>query len=479
MDEKDNKEEQKEEGSERDYQKLVIEAGLADYSPVRGCMVIKPYGYALWENIQKIMDKKIKETGHQNAYFPLLIPEEFLKREKKHVDGFSPELAVVTIGGGKKLQENLVIRPTSETIIYDSFSKWIHSWRDLPMLINQWANVVRWEMRTRLFLRTTEFLWQEGHTAHATEAEAQEETLKMLAVYKEFAQNYLAMPVIDGQKSESEKFAGAQNTYSIEAMMKDKKALQAGTSHNLGQNFSKVFDIKFTDKDKEEKYVWQTSWGVSTRLIGGIVLQHSDERGLILPPNIAPIQVVMVPIYKTETEREQVLKEAKKIAESLEELSVKIDDRDEVTPGFKFNDWELKGVPLRLEIGPKDMEKKQVVFVRRDTREKNAVKNADIKKEAGRVLEAIQKNMFEAALKFMKENIFTVDSYEELKDVVVKKGGFARAHWCGKILCEKKVKEETKGTIRCIPFAEKEEKGSCAVCGDKTTGKRVIFSKAY
>jgi len=461
------------------YQKLVIEAGLADYSPVRGCMVIKPYGYALWENIQKVIDARIKETGHQNAYFPMLIPEEFLRREKQHVEGFSPELAVVTVAGGKKLQEPLVVRPTSETIIYDSFSKWIHSWRDLPMLINQWANVVRWEMRTRLFLRTTEFLWQEGHTAHATEQEAEDEALKMLGVYKEFAEHYLALPVIDGQKSEAEKFAGAQTTYTVEAMMKDKKALQAGTSHNLGQNFAKAFHITFMDDKQQERHVWQTSWGVSTRLIGAIVLAHSDEKGLVLPPRIAPIQAVIVPIYKTDEEKQSVIAKAREIAKKLSALAVKVDEREEVTPGFKYNDWELKGVPLRIEVGPKDIEKKQVVCVRRDSKEKLFVADADVVKTVPELLEKIQSSLYGRALAFMKENTKAVETYDELKDIVRRDGGFVRAHWCGDGACEKRIKEETKATLRCIPFAEKEESGECIVCGKKTKGKRVIFAKAY
>lgn len=461
------------------YLDVIEAAELADYSPVKGCMVIRPYGYAIWENIQKIVDEKFKKTGVQNAYFPLFIPESFLKREAEHVKGFAPELAVVTHAGGKKLEEPLVVRPTSETIIYDMFSKWIHSYRDLPMLINQWANVVRWEKRTRLFLRTTEFLWQEGHTAHATEKEADAKTLEMLEVYRDFSESYLAIPVITGKKSESEKFAGAVYTTSIEAMMQDKKALQLGTSHMLGQNFAKPFEVKFLNKDEEMEYTWQTSWGVSTRMIGGLIMAHSDDKGLILPPKIASVQVVIVPVWASEGEKEIVENKAKEIADKLGKynISTKIDIR-EGRPGPKFFEWEKKGVPLRLEIGPKDIAKKSIVAVRRDTGEKESVAEEKIDSYAVEMLEKIQKNLFSRALDFREKNTHAVDSWEEFKETVEKQGGFLLSHWCGVPECEEKIKEETKATIRCIPFDQKKESGKCIYCGKKSQG-RVVFAKAY
>lgn len=461
------------------YLDVIEAAELADYSPVKGCMVIRPYGYAIWENIQKIVDEKFKKTGVQNAYFPLFIPESFLKREAEHVKGFAPELAVVTHAGGKKLEEPLVVRPTSETIIYDMFSKWIHSYRDLPMLINQWANVVRWEKRTRLFLRTTEFLWQEGHTAHATEKEADAKTLEMLEVYRDFSESYLAIPVITGKKSESEKFAGAVYTTSIEAMMQDKKALQLGTSHMLGQNFAKPFEVKFLNKDEEMEYAWQTSWGVSTRMIGGLIMAHSDDKGLILPPKIASVQVVIVPVWASEGEKEIVENKAKEIADKLGKynISTKIDIR-EGRPGPKFFEWEKKGVPLRLEIGPKDIAKKSIVAVRRDTGEKESVAEEKVDSYAVEMLEKIQKNLFSRALDFREKNTHAVDSWEEFKETVEKQGGFLLSHWCGAPECEEKIKEETKATIRCIPLDQKKEAGKCIYCGKKSQG-RVVFAKAY
>ena len=460
------------------YTDVIAAAEMADYAPVKGCMVIRPYGYAIWENFQKVLNKMFKETGHENAYFPLFIPESFLKREENHIEGFSPELAVVTHAGGKKLEENLVVRPTSETIIYDSFSKWIESWRDLPLLINQWANVVRWEMRTRLFLRTTEFLWQEGHTAHATENEAEEEVLKMLEVYRKFSEEYLALPVIPGRKSENEKFAGALRTYCIEGMMQDKKALQCGTSHNLGQNFAKVFDVKFLDQEGTKQYVWQTSWGVSTRLIGALIMAHGDDNGIIVPPKIAAVQAVVIPIWKSDEEREKVLEVAKKINDELKEngVGVKLDERD-LRPAWKYFEWELKGVPIRIELGPRDIEKGEAVLVRRDTGEKKNVLQKQLADEVKKELEAIQKNLFDRALKFQKENTFETDSWEEFKKIMAGDGGFVKANWCGETKCELAIKEETKATVRCIPFNEKAS-GKCIHC-DKKAKEKVIFAQAY
>ena len=460
------------------YTDVIAAAEMADYAPVKGCMVIRPYGYAIWENFQKVLDKMFKETGHENAYFPLFIPESFLKREENHIEGFSPELAVVTHAGGKKLEENLVVRPTSETIIYDSFSKWIESWRDLPLLINQWANVVRWEMRTRLFLRTTEFLWQEGHTAHATENEAEEEVLKMLEVYRKFSEEYLALPVIPGRKSENEKFAGALRTYCIEGMMQDKKALQCGTSHNLGQNFAKVFDVKFLDQEGTKQYVWQTSWGVSTRLIGALIMAHGDDNGIIVPPKIAAVQAVVIPIWKSDEEREKVLEVAKKINDELKEngVGVKLDERD-LRPAWKYFEWERKGVPIRIELGPCDIEKNEAVMVRRDTGEKRNVLQKQLADEVKKELEAIQKNLFDRALKFQKENTFETENWEEFKKIMAGDGGFVKANWCGDSKCELEIKEETKATIRCIPFGEKAS-GKCIHC-DKKAKEKVIFAQAY
>ncbi|OGO60731.1 MAG: proline--tRNA ligase, partial [Chloroflexi bacterium RBG_19FT_COMBO_49_13] len=436
------------------YNELVLKAELADYSPVRGCMVVRPYGWALWENIQQALDRRFKATGHVNAAFPLLIPKSFLEKEKEHVEGFSPELAIVTIGGGEILEEPLVVRPTSETIIGYMYSKWIKSYRDLPVLINQWGSVVRWEMRTKLFLRTTEFYWQEGHTAHATSKEAEEETQQMLNVYADFAINDASVPVVAGRKSNSEKFAGAVRSYSIEAMMGDTRALQAGTSHFLGQNFAKAFDIQYLDKNNELQYVWTTSWGLSTRFIGAIIMTHGDDQGLILPPKLAPIQVVIVPIYKNDEEKSKVLNTVTKVeTELIQNFRVKVDSREEVTPGFKFNDWEMRGVPLRIEIGPKDVDKEGVAFARRDLpgkAGKSFVPQDQITAQVAEMMQTIQASLYERALAFRWANTHGPRDYEELKSVV--ELGWAHAWWCGSDACEAKVKEETKATTRCIPM---------------------------
>nr|PZN05292.1 MAG: proline--tRNA ligase [Bacillota bacterium] len=459
------------------YVDVIVKSELADYSPVRGCIVIRPYGYAIWENIQKLLDRRFKETGHKNAYFPIFIPESLLQKEAEHVEGFAPEVAWVTHGGQDELAERLAVRPTSETIICSMYSKWIQSWRDLPVLINQWANVVRWEKSTKPFLRTTEFLWQEGHTAHRTEEEAEEETLRMLQIYRDFAENDLAIPVISGRKSENEKFAGALRTYTIEAMMSDGKALQAGTSHNLGQHFSKVFNIQFLDQDGKLKYVWQTSWGVSTRLIGALIMTHGDDRGLKLPPRIAPIQVIIVPIFGKK--KEEVLAKSRELYQLLKEkFRVELDDRDEYTPGWKFNEWEMRGVPVRLEIGPRDLEQNQVMLVRRDTGEKILVKEADLLNFLNDLMEDIQANMFRQAKKFMDDNTHTATNFEELKELLINKRGFVKAMWCGEGECEKKVKEETTATLRCIPFEQEVISDKCAVCGKKAD-KMVYFAKSY
>jgi prolyl-tRNA synthetase len=460
------------------YTDIVMKAELADYSPVKGCMVIRPYGYAIWENIKTILDKMIKDTGHSNAYFPLFIPESFMTKEAEHVEGFAPECAVVTHGGGKKLEENLYVRPTSETIMYSMFSRWIKSWRDLPFLINQWANVVRWEMRTRLFIRTTEFLWQEGHTAHETHEESEQETLKMLGIYKKFATEYLAIPVFDGVKSDSEKFAGALKTYAIEGMMQDKKALQAGTSHDLGQNFSKAFDIKFQSRKGSLEYVWQTSWGVSTRLIGALVMAHSDDKGLVLPPKIAPIQVVLIPIYRDTEMRTRVVNASREIEKELAGIAkVFVDDREQYTPGWKFNEWELKGVPIRIEIGPRDLDRQQVVLVRRDNGEKIPVSRNGLAAKIDELLNEVQNGIFNKALKFRDENTLAIDAYDEFKKRM-EDGVFAFSHWCGNPDCEEKIKEETKATIRVLAFETPAEKGKCIICGGESS-KRAIFAKAY
>ncbi len=462
------------------YTDTILQAELADYSPVKGCMVVRPYGYALWEQIQKALDQMIKDTGHSNAYFPMFIPESFLKKEKEHVEGFAPECAVVTHGGGKELEEPLIVRPTSETIINFMFAKWVQSWRDLPILINQWANVVRWEMRTRLFLRTTEFLWQEGHTAHATAEEAEEEAQRMLGVYREFAENWMALPVLTGEKTENERFAGAVRTYCIEAMMRDGKALQAGTSHFLGQNFSKAFDIKYQSPEGGLEHVWQTSWGVSTRLIGAIILGHGDDKGLILPPRLAPVQIVIVPIYKTDEEKATVLERCQQIfAELKPRFRVHLDQREQYTPGWKFNHWEQKGVPLRVNIGPKDVAGNVVEIARRDTGEKvRGVSQASLVGELEGLLPAVQKAIYERALAFRKENTRQLANYGEFKATLEERSGFVEAHWCGSSACEASIKEETKATIRLIPFDWQPDSGKCIRCGG--AGKtRVVYAKAY
>ncbi|MDA9555325.1 proline--tRNA ligase [Pelobium sp.] len=475
------------------YNELVTKADLAEHSSVRGCMVIKPYGYSIWEKIQSILDQKFKETGHSNAYFPLFIPKSFFSKEASHVDGFATECAVVTHyrlkndGNGNiivdeeaKLEEELIVRPTSETIIWNTYKGWIQSYRDLPILVNQWANVVRWEMRTRLFLRTTEFLWQEGHTAHATAEEAIAETEQMLNVYADFAENWMAMPVIRGRKTANERFAGALDTYCIEALMQDGKALQAGTSHFLGQNFAKAFDVKFTSKEGKLEHVWATSWGVSTRLMGALIMAHSDDQGLILPPKLAPIQVVIVPIYKGEEELSKISAEADKIIAVLKAkgISVKYDDRDTQRPGFKFAEYELKGVPVRLAMGGRDLENNTIEVARRDTRTKETLSRDGIADAVEQLLADIQINIYNKAHAFREENTTKVDSYEEFKKVLTEKGGFIAAHWDGTSETEAKIKEETKATIRCIPLNNEQESGVCIYSGKPST-QRVIFALAY
>jgi len=461
------------------YVDVVRKAELADYTTIKGCMVIRPYGYGLWENMQAGLDRRIKETGHKNAYFPLFIPESLLKKEAEHVEGFAPELAWVTHGGNQKLEERLAVRPTSEAIICSLYSKWVRSWRDLPILINQWVNIVRWEKVTRLFLRTTEFLWQEGHTAHKTEQEAEEETLKILnQVYRDYIEKDLAIPVIVGRKTEKEKFAGALHTYTLEALMSDGKMLQAGTSHNLGQNFAKAFNIKFLDEDQQEKYVWQTSWGTTTRLIGALVMVHGDERGLKLPPKVAPVQVIIVPIMFDKTKKE-VLEKAESIRTILKkDFRVEIDTRDGYTPGWKFNEWEMRGVPLRLEIGPKDMAQGQVMLARRDTGEKMAVKEEKLAETVKELLDNIQENLFTRAKKFLEENIRETSDYNEFKKIIEKQKGLIKTYWCGNKECEEKIKEETKASIRCIPFEQEKVSGKCIYCG-KESSTLVYFARAY
>ena len=473
------------------YLDVVREAKLAEHSPVRGCMVIRPTGMALWENMREGLDGMFKETGHENAYFPLFIPKSFLSKEAQHVEGFAKECAVIThsrlkaVDGGvevdpdSKLEEELIVRPTSETIIWDTYRNWIQSYRDLPILINQWANVVRWEMRTRLFLRTMEFLWQEGHTAHATKEEAVEETLQMLEVYRKFAEDFMAMPVITGTKTESERFAGAEDTYCIEALMQDGKALQAGTSHFLGQNFAKAFDVKFQDKDGDHKLVWATSWGVSTRLIGGLIMTHSDDNGLVIPPRLAPTQVVIVPIYRDDEQRAAVIEYGDKIYDELKSLGirVKLDDRDNYKPGFKFAEHEAQGIPLRIAIGPRDVEKGNVELARRDTLNKSFESREGIGELVKGLLDTIQTDLFETAKKRREKMTSFVESYEEFKKVLEDKGGFIYAHWDGTAETEELIKAETKATIRCIPFGDDEE-GKCMVTG-RPSKKKVLFAKAY
>ena len=460
------------------YLDVVLKADLADYGPVKGCMVIKPYGYAIWESMQRDMDRRIKETGHVNAYFPLLIPKSFLEKEKEHVEGFSPECAWVTVGGGEELEEPLAIRPTSEAMICSMYAKWVRSWRDLPVLINQWANIVRWEKVTRPFLRTTEFLWQEGHTLHATEQEAEEETLRMLHVYRSFSEEVLAMPVLYGRKSESEKFAGALRTYAIEALMGDGRALQAGTSHNLGQHFATAYGIEFLDRDQQRVKPWSTSWGTSTRLIGGLIMTHGDDAGLILPPSVAPHQAVIVPIPPKKGDwSAAILPKAREVAAALRGagLRVHLDERDQFQPGYKYADWEMRGVPVRLELGPRDVEKDQCVLVRRDTGTKEPVALAKIAARVSGVLEEMQKGLLERARAFVAANTTRVTSYEQFKEAMTTKRGFVVAGWNGDPAVEARIKEETKATIRVIPLEERE--ASCVVTGQK--GREVYFAQAY
>ena len=475
------------------YNEIVIKADLAEHSSVKGCMVIKPYGYSIWEKMQAVLDHKFKETGHSNAYFPLFIPKSYFSKEASHVDGFATECAVVThyrlkndgtgniiVDEEAKLEEELIVRPTSETIIWNTYKGWIQSYRDLPILVNQWANVVRWEMRTRLFLRTTEFLWQEGHTAHATAEEAIEETEKMLDVYADFAENWMGVPVVKGKKTETERFAGALDTYCIEALMQDGKALQAGTSHFLGQNFAKAFDVKFTSKEGKQEHVWASSWGVSTRLMGALIMAHSDDSGLVLPPKLAPIQVVIVPIHKGDEELQKISAFVDELIPRLKGfgISVKYDDRDSQRPGFKFAEYELKGVPIRLAIGARDMENGTVELARRDTREKLTVPQEGLAEYIFQMLAQIQQNIYDRALKFRDEHITEANSYEEFKALLETKTGFISAHWDGTAETEKRIKEETKATIRCIPLDNKLEDGVCVLTG-KPSKQRVLFAKAY
>jgi prolyl-tRNA synthetase len=463
------------------YLDVVLKTEMADYGPVKGCMIIRPYGYAVWENMQRDMDRRIKETGHVNAYFPLFIPKSFLEKEKEHVEGFSPECAWVTVGGGEDLEEPLAIRPTSEAMICSMYAKWVKSWRDLPVLINQWANVVRWEKVTRPFLRTTEFLWQEGHTLHATEEEAEEETLKMLHVYRSFSEETLAMPVVWGRKSDSEKFAGALRTYSIEALMGDGRALQAGTSHNLGQHFATAYGIEFLDRNNERALPWSTSWGTSTRMIGGLIMSHGDDAGLVLPPKVAPHQVVIVPIPPRKGDwSEAVLPKCREVLARLKAkgLRAHLDDRDTQQPGFKYADWEMRGVPLRLELGPKDIEKDQCVLVRRDTREKAFVPLAGLESKIEELLAAIQSGLLEKARRFVADSTTRVGSYGEFKEVMGSRRGFLVAGWCGSSECEAKVKEETRATIRVVPIEGESREGACVFCG-RPSPRDVYFAQAY
>ncbi|MFD1602688.1 proline--tRNA ligase [Flavobacterium artemisiae] len=477
------------------YNELVVKADLAENSGVRGCMVIKPYGYAIWEKMQAELDRMFKETGHQNAYFPLFVPKSMFEAEEKNAEGFAKECAVVThyrlkndedrpgklmVDPNAKLEEELIVRPTSEAIIWSTYKGWVQSYRDLPLLINQWANVVRWEMRTRLFLRTAEFLWQEGHTAHATKAEALEESEKMMNVYADFAQNFMAIPVVRGFKTESERFAGADETYCIEALMQDGKALQAGTSHFLGQNFAKAFDVKFANAEGKQEHVWGTSWGVSTRLMGALIMTHSDDQGLVLPPNLAPIQVVIVPIYKTDEQLAQITEAVNELTAKLRKLkiTVKFDDRTTQKPGFKFAEWELKGVPVRIAVGPKDLENGTFEVARRDTLTKEVVAADGIVNYVNDLLEQIQNDLFGKALNYRDTHITQVNNFEEFKEVLEGKGGFISAHWDGTAATEEKIKDLTKATIRCIPLDAVEEMGTCVFTGNPST-KRVLFAKAY
>jgi prolyl-tRNA synthetase len=476
------------------YNDIVNKADLAENSPVRGCMVIKPYGYSIWEKMQAVLDKMFKDTGHTNAYFPLFIPKSFFTREASHVEGFAKECAVVThyrlkndedgkdivVDPNARLEEELIVRPTSETIIWNTYKGWIQSYRDLPILVNQWANIVRWEMRTRLFLRTAEFLWQEGHTAHATKEEAMEETRRMIDVYADFAENWMAMPVLKGTKTDSERFAGAIETYTIEALMQDGKALQSGTSHFLGQNFAKAFDVKFTDQSGKLDYVWATSWGVSTRLMGALIMAHSDDNGLVIPPRLAPTQVVIVPIYKKNVQLENISQKANEIKQQLQDkgITVKYDDRDTQTPGWKFAEYEMKGVPVRIAIGPRDMENGTLEVARRDTLEKEIISQDQVTDHVEKLLDEIQSGIYQKALKYREDNTYVVDDYEEFKTIMNEKGGFAWAHWDGTAETEQKIKEDTKATIRLVPVDGEMEEGKCIYSG-KPSKQRVVFARAY
>lgn len=476
------------------YNDIVTKADLAENSPVRGCMVIKPYGFAIWEKIQSVLDKMFKDTGHSNAYFPLFIPKSFFSKEASHVEGFAKECAVVThyrlkndedgkgivVDDKAKLEEELIVRPTSETIIWNTYKGWIQSYRDLPILVNQWANIVRWEMRTRLFLRTAEFLWQEGHTAHATKEEALEETQRMIDVYADFAENWMGIPVLKGTKTDTDRFAGAEETYTIEALMQDGKALQSGTSHFLGQNFAKAFDVTFTDQSGKLDYVWATSWGVSTRLMGALIMAHSDDNGLVLPPKLAPNQVVIVPIYKKDAQLSQISEKAGQIKQQLQGkgITVKYDDRDTQTPGWKFSEYEMKGVPVRLAIGPRDVENNTVEVARRDTLEKESVDQNGVVEHVENLLDEIQQQIYQKALDFRKNNTYRVDDWEEFKDIMINRGGFIEAHWDGTAETEQKIKDETRATIRCVPIDGENEDGKCIYSG-KPSQQRVIFARAY
>ncbi len=462
------------------YTQAVLRSELADYAPVKGCIIFREYSYSIWEKIQDYFDKRIRETGHKNAYFPLFVPESLLKKEAEHFQGFVPECAWVTVGGDTELEERLAIRPTSETIMYLMYKKWIKSWRDLPIKLNQWCNIVRWEKATKPFLRTREFLWQEGHTAHTTKEEAEREAMDILEIYRDLSEDVLAIPVLIGKKTESEKFAGALYTLTLEAMMPDGKALQMGTSHNLGENFSKAFDIRFIGEDEKEHYAWQTSWGITTRLIGALVMVHGDDKGLVLPPKIAPYQVVVIPIFYKEIERDLILSKAASISQRLkkEGISTILDDRAEYTPGWKFNQWELKGVPIRLEIGPRDIKNKQVVAARRDTLERTTVKEEELVETTSRILEEIQDNLLNRAKKFLDNHITSVKTYDEFKKAQKGKGGFLRACWCSNQACEEKIKEETGATIRLIPFKKERLFATCICCGSEPK-EVVYFARAY
>ncbi|MCD6402283.1 proline--tRNA ligase [bacterium] len=460
------------------YVDVILKSGLADYAPVKGCQVFRPYGFAIWENIQRVLDEKIKKAGVKNAYFPLFIPEKFLKKEKEHVKGFSPELAVVTIGGGKKLKEKLVVRPTSETVIYEMYKKWIKSWRDLPLLINQWCNVVRWEKRSRLFLRTTEFLWQEAHTVHETHEEAIEEVMRALKMYVDFYRDFLAIDGIFGKKSESEKFPGAEKTYTYEMLMPDGKALQGCTSHDLGQNFAKPFGIRFVGRDGKEKIPWQTCWGFSTRSIGALIMVHGDDSGLIIPPKIAPIQIIIIPIFQGKPSDRILEKKVKTLKSILKDFKVKVDFRQEYSVGWKFNEWELKGVPLRIEIGQKEVKENKATLVRRDNGEKYSVPLVALVSETKKTLDSIQKNLLEKSSKYLKENTREVFDYKEFQDIMKRNRGFLKVFWCEDPKCEEKIKAETKATNRVLPLNALKEKGKCIYCGKKAT-HRWIFAQAY